>query len=424
MAGLFPNALISHRTALTFQPTNEGDVFLTSTSNRTVEYPGLRLRFVRGPEALPDDPKFMTLHSSSLPRAFLENLTTTHPSSRSRVLSQTEIEERLETILHANGAAELQSIRVRAREIARQFHWDKAIARLESIIGALLQTRHHPLASEVGRSRAIGEPFDPACVERLQILFGELRSPLPVLIDQFAAPDHPRNKAFFEAYFSNYIEGTVFEIEEAEQIVFDHQIPQARPRDAHDIQGTFDVVSNTIGMRQTARNFGEFVELMQLRHRAFIGQRPEAYPGQFKTRPNRAGDTHFVHPDYLVGTLRKGFELYTSVTAGIARAIFMMFLVSDVHPFVDGNGRLARIMMNSELVACGHSTIIVPTVFRDDYLNALRALLRRHRPAPIVQALARAQRFSHREFSPYPTVLADLQRRNWFREPDEARIVE
>ena len=29
----------------------------------------------------------------------------------------------------------------------------------------------------------------------------------------------------------------------------------------------------------------------------------------------------------------------------------MMFLVSEVHPFVDGNGRIARIMMNAELVA-------------------------------------------------------------------------
>ena len=29
------------------------------------------------------------------------------------------------------------------------------------------------------------------------------------------------NKAFFESYFSNYIEGTDFLIEEAEQIVFD-----------------------------------------------------------------------------------------------------------------------------------------------------------------------------------------------------------
>jgi len=85
--------------------------------------------------------------------------------------------------------------------------------------------------------------------------------------------------------------------------------------------------------------------------------------------------------------------------------------------------RTARIMMNAELVATGQSTVIIPTVFRDDYLNALRALTRRHRAALLVQVLVKAQRFSHLVFSPYPTILNDLIRRNWFREPDEARII-
>ena len=30
--------------------------------------------------------------------------------------------------------------------------------------------------------------------------------------------------------------------------------------------------------------------------------------------------------------------------------IFMMFMISEIHPFLDGNGRLARVMMNAELV--------------------------------------------------------------------------
>jgi fido (protein-threonine AMPylation protein) len=112
------------------------------------------------------------------------------------------------------------------------------------------------------------------------------------------------------------------------------------------------------------------------------------------------------------------------VRPGLPRAIFMMFLVSDVHPFVDGNGRIARIMMSSELVAAGQSTIIIPTAFRDDYLLALRALTRRDRAAPLVEALVKAQRFSSFEFDPYPQALKRVTERNCFREPDEARIIE
>jgi fido (protein-threonine AMPylation protein) len=154
-----------------------------------------------------------------------------------------------------------------------------------------------------------------------------------------------------------------------------------------------------------------------------MAQRPEVEPGAFKQTANRAGDIHFVDPAYVHGTLRKGLELYADLGAGLARAIFLMFLVTDVHPFVDGNGRIARIMLNAELVSAGKSTIIIPTVYRDDYLQALRALTRRHRPAPVVAALTLAQRFSNLSFSPYPSILKHLQRRNWFREPDEARIL-
>jgi len=49
-----------------------------------------------------------------------------------------------------------------------------------------------------------------------------------------------------------------------------------------------------------------------------------------------------------------------------------MFLVSEVHPFDDGNGRLARVMMNAELAAHDQMRILLPTVYRDNYLGGLR----------------------------------------------------
>jgi hypothetical protein len=40
-----------------------------------------------------------------------------------------------------------------------------------------------------------------------------------------------------------------------------------------------------------------------------------------------------------------------------------------------------------------------------------------------VAALVAAQAFSNLTFSPYPRILKELQNRNWFREPDEARLI-
>lgn len=69
-------------------------------------------------------------------------------------------------------------------------------------------------------------------------------------------------------------------------------------------------------------------------------------------------------------------------------------MISEIHPFSDGNGRISRIMMNAELVAAGQSKIIIPTVFRDDYLNALRRLTRRNDPSVLIRAISRVRQFS------------------------------
>lgn len=85
-------------------------------------------------------------------------------------------------------------------------------------------------------------------------------------------------------------------------------------------------------------------------------------PGRFKERDSRAGNTAFVTPERVAGTLTAGWQRRTELDTAFERAVYMMFLVTEVHPFDDGNGRLARLMMNAELVAAGQSRIITPTV--------------------------------------------------------------
>jgi len=50
-----------------------------------------------------------------------------------------------------------------------------------------------------------------------------------------------------------------------------------------------------------------------------------------------------------------------------------MFMITEIHPLEDGNGRIARLMMNTELVAENVSKVIIPTVYRTRYLGSLRA---------------------------------------------------
>jgi hypothetical protein len=419
---LFPDAVISHRSALEYKPTPDGDVFLTSGTNRVVKYPGLTLRFHRGPGALPDDVKFLGTHASSPPRALLENLATVRGTPRNVPIE--DVEQRLEQILRDTGEEGLGAFRDHARKIARKLSWKKEMDRLDTLIGTLLGTRSGVVTSAIARARVAGEPYDERCLDRLQTLFAELRGRmLPDRRDRYGRGEHFSNKAFFEAYFSNYIEGTELEIEVAERIVFDGDIPPRRPQDAHDVAGTYAIVSDPNEMKRTPVDYETLRDLLVARHARIMASRPEIGPGEFKQITNRAGDTIFVHPDYVVGTLRRGVELLVALPEGIARAIFVMSLVADVHPFNDGNGRIARIMMNCELVARSSATIIIPTAYRDEYIDTLRALTRQHRPGPIVTMLLRAQELSNLDFSDYPAIKKQLEANNWFKEPGPAKLI-
>nr|WP_306671445.1 Fic family protein [Endozoicomonas sp. ONNA2] len=113
-------------------------------------------------------------------------------------------------------------------------------------------------------------------------------------------------------------------------------------------------------------------QLLTTRHALMMDHRMEKRPGVFKEKPNKAGDTLFVTPEELQGTLAQGLEIGQQLSAGLKKAIFMQFLVSECHPFDDGNGRLSRIMMNAEMHSAGLHKLIMPTVHRDSYLNGLR----------------------------------------------------
>lgn len=60
----------------------------------------------------------------------------------------------------------------------------------------------------------------------------------------------------------------------------------------------------------------------------------------------------------------------------------------DIHPFVDGNGRIARLLMNLILVNTSYSVVSIPSNRRDDYLHALSASRRLNDMEPFSKLIA------------------------------------
>lgn len=393
----FPGAVVADRSAALAGPAADGSLFLDGgprpARSRAVELPGLVLRPRAGPGPVPGDMPFAGLHMSSRPRMFLDNA---RPSRRRksepRTLRRPELEERLDQLARVHGDRALDTLRDDARALAPALGAEAELAVLDALIGALRGTRDIALATPVGRARRAGRAYDADRLVLLEALRGELaRQELP---HRPAPADPERLLAFFEAYFSNWIEGTEFEVEEAERIVFEGRVPADRPADAHDVQGTFDVVTDPALSGSVPADADDLERIVKLLHARIMRGRPEARPGSYKELPNRAGTTSFVHPDLVRGTLGEGFELYRTLPDGLARAVYAMFLVAEVHPFADGNGRVARALMNAELTATGACRVAIPLCYRDEYLSALRALTRNSNPRPVGRMVDRAQRWA------------------------------
>jgi fido (protein-threonine AMPylation protein) len=424
---LFPGTIISHRSALEGRPTDTGEIFLTHTYTRQITLPGIQVHLLKGHESLESDLAFVNgLFISSRPRAFLENLQISRMRlGISKVLPRIEIERRLYSICQAQGEDALNDIRDAARSLSKVLKMEDQFRTLDSIISALLRTRPGKgLASPEARARSMGSPYDAARLDLFNRLFSALKENyFPLRREVRRSSDQKELLAFFESYFSNYIEGTEFEIDEAYEIVFRNKIPRDRPEDAHDIMGTFRVAVGLESFSEPPATFDLFVKQLQSIHHRIMEAHPDKLPGEFKRTVNRAGKTVFVDPELVRGTLLKGFDMLNGVEPGLPRAIFMMFIVAEIHPFTDGNGRLARLMMNNELVRQGLSRIILPTVFRDDYLLALRALSRSRNPVPLLKAMDYLQKFTTLlPMSSYSETMHALTISNAFSEPDEARL--
>ena len=144
-------------------------------------------------------------------------------------------------------------------------------------------------------------------------------------------------------------------------------------------------------------------------------------PGELKNRENQAGSTLFVAPRLVRGTLLAGFERYTQLTDPFARAAFIMFLVNEVHPFDDGNGRIARLMMNSELVSAGQVRVVIPTVYRSNYVMALKGLTQNGNARSYVATVDFAQRYTAQlDCTSLESAQAILTETNAFVDPTEA----
>jgi len=167
-------------------------------------------------------------------------------------------------------------------------------------------------------------------------------------------------------------------VEEAQELVANtgasEQLQAQRPEDAHDIRETYRLIVDPNISGDVGKNISNFFDLLKRHHSRMMASRPSVEPGVFKKKNTELGSRVFVAPELVEETLARGWSASRSLPSPSARAFYLLFVVSEVHPFIDGNGRISRLGMNAELERANQSRLVIPTSFRNDYLTVLEAL--------------------------------------------------
>lgn len=99
--------------------------------------------------------------------------------------------------------------------------------------------------------------------------------------------------------------------------------------------------------------------------------------GSYRTLDVRAAGTdHLYPPHYLVKEMMEHFIVWLNSdeaknlhSLNYAAEVHYRFV--SIHPFKDGNGRTARLLMNLALLRKGYPVVVIPNSVRSDYIESL-----------------------------------------------------
>lgn len=377
IARFWPGGVLCGRTAIAGGIPAHGKMYVAHPNpprQSPLSLPGVIVHPVVGPQALPGDVSMPSgLAMSGQARTLVDNIERVGRPARFRAGVEV-VEHRIDELARSGGPGRIQTTLDQLDVIAGHFEPAAVTAvrrRLVAVLGSF--TGLEPVSERL-RARLAGEPFDDHRITMLSNLVEFLSERPPILRHVTPPVERWEWLPFFEAYFSNFIEGTEFGVDEARRIAVEGLVPENRPADAHDVAATFRLAADTDDRLQVPRSGDELVRILRDRHRVLMAAREDKHPGELKQQYNFAGGYQFVEPALVEGTLKRGFEVLHQLHDPFFRALAMMVLVTEVHPFDDGNGRVARLTVNAELSAAGRVRIVIPTVFRNDYLVALNAV--------------------------------------------------
>lgn len=165
----------------------------------------------------------------------------------------------------------------------------------------------------------------------------------------------------------DHLIGLLHDQKQAIEIVFDW-VSQSRPLSSSGLKELHHVLTKRQEGVDVLDQFGRS-HTMPLRR------------GEWKVLPNNPvrpnGQTHeYCPPEQVAPEIDRLLSMYADRSLSLhpfVRACWLHHRFTEIHPFQDGNGRVARCLLNYVLIEAGHLPVVVSNDDRLEYILALEA---------------------------------------------------
>ncbi len=194
-------------------------------------------------------------------------------------------------------------------------------------------------------------------------------------------------------YTSNAIEGNTLTHRETAEVI-EHGVTVGGKSLKHHLEAV-DHYEAVLWMRDLAASRAQVGEAVVIElHRRIVARSDPRIAGIYSPHRRRIAGSPVVFPNPVsVPGLMRAFGLELEAAPATPNAAFdAHFKLAAIHPFSDGNGRTARLLMNLLLIRAGYPPVAVRPEDRKIYLDSLER-------ASLAEDLAPFQTFMHQRLA-------------------------